>query len=75
MDKSSTALCPRGFLDFDTSSKLNIAIGSLSGQSPKARTFASIITNSVETSVNLSQLPISIVQGDVTYVKISENLY
>ncbi|XP_008350100.2 uncharacterized protein [Malus domestica] len=76
MDKSPVALCPWGFLDFSaTSSKLNTATGQLSGQLPKARTFAAIVTNGVETSVNLSQLPSPTVRGDVTYVKISEDLY
>ncbi|KAM2953591.1 hypothetical protein FF1_031959 [Malus domestica] len=74
MDKSPVALCPWGFLDFSaTSSKLNTATGKLFGQLPKARTFAAI--NGVESSVNLSQLPSTTVRGDVTYVKISEDLY
>ncbi|KAM2909040.1 hypothetical protein COP2_048490 [Malus domestica] len=76
MDKSPVALCPWGFLDFSaTASKLNTATGQLSGQLPKARTFAAIVTNGVESSVNLSQLPSPAVRGDVTYVKISEDLY
>ncbi|XP_062010594.1 uncharacterized protein LOC133726979 [Rosa rugosa] len=42
---------------------------------PKAKTFASILSDSVESSVSLSQLPAPVIRGDKTYVKINEALY
>ncbi|KAL6189232.1 hypothetical protein ACLB2K_040621 [Fragaria x ananassa] len=42
---------------------------------PKARTFASVLSNSNESSIPLSQLPAPVVQGDKIYVKINETLY
>ncbi|XP_024156197.1 uncharacterized protein LOC112164201 [Rosa chinensis] len=42
---------------------------------PKAKTFTSIVSNSIESSVSLSQLPAPIVRRDKTYIKINEALY
>ncbi|XP_061999265.1 uncharacterized protein LOC133716589 [Rosa rugosa] len=42
---------------------------------PKAKTFASVLSNSVESSVSLSELPAPVIRGDKTYVKINEALY
>ncbi|KAM1171914.1 hypothetical protein ACFXTH_022219 [Malus domestica] len=42
--------------------------------SMKARTFASIVSDSTE-RVSLSQLPIPVIRGDQIFVKISEDLY
>jgi hypothetical protein len=44
-------------------------------QGSKAKTFASVLSGSVESTVVLSQLPVPVVRGDVTYVKINEQLY
>lgn len=46
-----------------------------SGQSPKARTFAAIVIDGVQSLVNLSELPAFTVRGDVIYFKISEDIY
>ncbi|KAL6206463.1 hypothetical protein ACLB2K_023711 [Fragaria x ananassa] len=42
---------------------------------PKAKTFASVLSASTESSVPITQLPIPVVRGDKTYVKINEALY
>ncbi|XP_024163836.1 uncharacterized protein LOC112170762 [Rosa chinensis] len=42
---------------------------------PKSRTFASILANSTEAAISLSQLPSPVVRGDKIYVKINESLY
>lgn len=66
---SGEAICPWAFLatPIQPSTTLQMA--------PKARTFASILSDSVESSINLSQLPAPVVRGDKTYVKLSEAIY
>ncbi|KAL6139640.1 hypothetical protein ACLB2K_057942 [Fragaria x ananassa] len=64
-----TAICPWAFmgcLDSDLPSSPPVA---------KAKTFASIVSDPIESSVSLSQLPALIVRGDKTYIKINEALY
>lgn len=66
------AVCPWTFLN-PTSS---MEVPSLPPrQASKAKTFASVLSGSVESTVALSQLPIPVVRGDMTYVKINEQMY
>ncbi|XP_024195688.1 uncharacterized protein LOC112198815 [Rosa chinensis] len=41
----------------------------------EVRTFASIVSDSVESSINLNQLTAPVVRGDKIYVKINERIY
>ncbi|XP_061995872.1 uncharacterized protein LOC133713830 [Rosa rugosa] len=66
------AICPWSFLNPTPTlenSYLPLA------QTTKPKTFASIVSGSVESTVALSQLPAPVVRGDTTYVKINEALY
>ncbi|XP_062014005.1 uncharacterized protein LOC133730428 [Rosa rugosa] len=65
------AICPWAFMGFlDSTTPPPTA-----PPPPKAKTFASIVSDSIESSVSLSQLPAPIVRGDKTYIKINEALY
>ncbi|XP_024164201.1 uncharacterized protein LOC112171221 [Rosa chinensis] len=64
-----TAICPWTFLA-DDAPQMPAA-----PSPPKAKSFASILRNSMETSITYSQLPPPMVRGGKTYVKISEDLY
>lgn len=65
-------VCPWGFLVNDGLNQDNSKNGLAP---PKARTFASIVSDTTESSIALSQLPIPTVRGEVTYIKISEDVY
>ncbi|XP_062014371.1 uncharacterized protein LOC133730879 [Rosa rugosa] len=63
------SVCPRAFMG-----GLDAALPS-PPPAPKARSFASVLSNSNESSIPLSQLPAPVVRGDKIYVKINESLY
>ncbi|KAL6212154.1 hypothetical protein ACLB2K_017375 [Fragaria x ananassa] len=75
-DPIRKAICPWRFMGFlDNESAHPLPKASPPPPPPKAKTFASIVSNSIESSVPLSQLPSPIVRGDKTYIKITEALY
>ncbi|KAL6185734.1 hypothetical protein ACLB2K_041861 [Fragaria x ananassa] len=67
------AICPSDFLS--PAKALDKSSMPPPIQTTKPKTFASILSGYVESTVALNQLPTLVVRGDTTYVKVNEALY
>ncbi|XP_062013958.1 uncharacterized protein LOC133730367 [Rosa rugosa] len=66
------AICPWPFLNLASATEKP---SPPLAQAATPKTFASVLSGSVESTVALSQLPTPVIRGDMTYVKINEALY
>ncbi|XP_024190398.1 uncharacterized protein LOC112194381 [Rosa chinensis] len=66
------AICPWPFLNLPSATEKP---SPPLAQAATPKTFASVLSGSVESTVALSQLPTPVIRGDMTYVKINEALY